>query len=104
MTALRVFTEFNQLSEAEVEAKTKESEDMIKLGTVKEPLIKSLAGGKFAKFLELEKKESFVSYDDSKRRKDSRKEDKGSHNAELFKTVQQKDREAIDTLLDSWLQ
>jgi hypothetical protein len=71
---------------------------------VKEPLLKSLANGKFARFLEIEKKENFVSYEDSRKRKESIKQEKVNPAPDLFKTVQQKDREVIENLLDFWLQ
>lgn len=44
------------------------------------PLKHSLSNGRFEKFLELDKKESFVSYEESKRKKEGKKEVKQDPN------------------------
>jgi len=63
-----------------VEAKTKEAEELLKVQNHKVPLRHSIGNGRFARFMEMEKKESFVSYEESKRRKEGRAEVKSDLN------------------------
>lgn len=51
-----MFTEFGQLNESEVEAKSKEAEELVKVQNKKVPLVQMVGNGRFARFLSQEKK------------------------------------------------